>query len=55
MRRVCVGVYVYFISPPAAGEITSTLYSVTAIRQEKFNVDKPGPQRPISADEIIPL
>lgn len=27
--RVCV----YFISPPAAGEITSTLYSATAIRQ----------------------
>lgn len=26
--RVCV----YFISAPAAGEITSTLYSVTAIR-----------------------
>lgn len=29
--RVCV----YFISAPAAGEITSTLYSVTAIRRGK--------------------
>lgn len=51
---VCV--CVYFIRPPAAGEITATLYSVTAIRQgeKKLNADKAGTQRHISADEIIP-
>lgn len=44
---------VYFISP-AEDEITPMLYSVAAIRQEKCNVDKPGAQTHISADEIIP-
>lgn len=53
---VCVILYacVYFISSPAADEITPMLYSVAAIRQEKCNVDKPGAQTHISADEIIP-
>lgn len=60
LRRVCgcgcviLYVCVYFISSPAADEITSMLYSVAAIRQEKCNVDKPGTQTHISADEIIP-
>lgn len=53
---VCVIVYVgvYFISSPAADEITSMLYSVAAIRQEKCDVDKPGAQTHISADDMIP-
>lgn len=45
---------VYYISSPAADEITPVLYSVAAIRQEKCNVDTPGAQTHISTDEIIP-